>query len=129
VYPMLPVALGCVVFCFSSSCVPYVASCSGLFLVCFSLSCVPYMLPVSLDCLCSVFLRLVYPMLPVSLGCVVCCFSLSCVSYFASCSGLFLFVLCTLKKNKTKTIQRNWQHRVHKTKKNKTQHNPQKLAT
>ena len=24
------------------------------------------------------------------------------------------------KKNKTKTIQRNWQHRVHKTKKNKT---------
>jgi hypothetical protein len=28
-------------------------------------------------------------------------------------------------KNKRKTIQRNWQHRVHKTKKN----NPEKLAT
>jgi hypothetical protein len=32
VYPMLPVSLDCVVFlfCFSSSCVPYVASFSGL---------------------------------------------------------------------------------------------------
>ena len=32
VYPMLPVSLGCVVFlfCFSSSCVPYVASYSEL---------------------------------------------------------------------------------------------------
>jgi len=31
VYPMLPASLGCVVFlfCFSSSCVPYVASFSG----------------------------------------------------------------------------------------------------
>jgi hypothetical protein len=28
--------------CFSSSCVPYVASFSGLFLLCFSSSCVPY---------------------------------------------------------------------------------------
>jgi hypothetical protein len=48
VYPMLPVSLGCVVFlfCFSSSCVPRVASFSVL---------------------CFVFLRLVYPMLPVSL--------------------------------------------------------------
>jgi hypothetical protein len=25
-----------------------------------------------------------------------------------------------MKENKTKTIQRNWQHRVHKTKENKT---------
>jgi hypothetical protein len=34
-------------------------------------------------------------------------------------------------KQKHNTIQRNWQHRVHKTKKNKTktQHNPEKLAT
>jgi hypothetical protein len=32
------------------------------------------------------------------------------------------------KKNKN-TIQRNWQHRVHKMKINKTQHNPEKLAT
>jgi hypothetical protein len=30
-----------------------------------------------------------------------------------------------MKKNKAKTIQRNWQHRVHKRKKN----NPEKLAT
>ena len=29
-------------FCLSSSCVPYVASFSGLFLFCFSSSCVPY---------------------------------------------------------------------------------------
>ena len=29
------------------------------------------------------------------------------------------------EEDKTKTIQRNWQHRVHKTKKN----NPEKLAT
>jgi hypothetical protein len=36
-----------------------------------------------------------------------------------------------MKENKTKTIQRNWQHRVHKMKENKTktQHNPEKLAT
>jgi hypothetical protein len=34
-------------------------------------------------------------------------------------------------KQKHNTIQRNWQHRVHKTKTNKTntQHNPEKLAT
>jgi monoamine oxidase len=31
--------------------------------------------------------------------------------------------------NQNRTIQRNWQHWVHKTKKNKTQHNPEKLAT
>jgi hypothetical protein len=29
-------------FCFSSPCVPYVASFSGLFLFCFSSPCVPY---------------------------------------------------------------------------------------
>jgi hypothetical protein len=44
-------------------------------------------------------------MLPVSLD----CFSSSCVFYAASFFG----------------IQRNWQHRIHKTKKN----NPEKLAT
>jgi Flp pilus assembly protein TadB len=48
------------------------------------------MLSVSLDCFCFVFLRLVYTMLSKTM------------------------------KNKTNTIQRNWQHRVHKTNKHKT---------
>ena len=110
VYPMLPVSLDCFCFvvfvlctlccqflwiCFillSSSCVPYVASFSGLFLLC--------------------CLRLVYPTLPVSLDlfyfvvfllCTLCCqflwicfilLSSSCVPYVASFSGLFL--LCCL---------------------------------
>jgi hypothetical protein len=68
---MLPVSL-----CFSSSCVPYVASFSVFFFVLCILCC---------QFLC-VFLRLVYLMLPVSL-----CFSSSCVSYVASFSGLFFF--------------------------------------
>ena len=55
VYPMLPVSL-----CFSSSCVPYVASFSVFFFVLCTLCC---------QFLC-VFLRLVYPMLPVSLDCL-----------------------------------------------------------
>ena len=42
VYPMLPVSLYCFLVCLSSSCVPYVASFSGLFFVCWSSSCVPY---------------------------------------------------------------------------------------
>jgi apolipoprotein N-acyltransferase len=42
-------------------CTLYVASFSGLFLFCFSSSCVPYLLPVSLGCFCFVCLRLVYP--------------------------------------------------------------------
>jgi hypothetical protein len=75
VYSMLPVSL-----CFSSSCVPYVASFSVFFFVLCTLCC---------QFLC-VFLRLVYPMLPVSL-----CFSSSCVHYVASFS-VFFFVLCTL---------------------------------
>ena len=54
VYPMLPVSL-----CFSSSCVPYVASFSVFFFVLCILCC---------QFLC-VFLRLVYLMLPVSLDC------------------------------------------------------------
>jgi hypothetical protein len=75
---------------------------------CFSSSCVP-MLPVSLDC-----------------------FSSSCVLYVASFSGLFFFVLCTLCCQFLWIVflrlvypMRNWQHKVHKTKKN----NPEKLAT
>jgi hypothetical protein len=77
-------------------------------------------------------------MLPVSVD----CFSSSCVSYVASLSRLFFFVLLAAEKTQNeekqsretgnigntrrrKTIQRNWQHRVHTTKKN----NPQKLAT
>ena len=67
-------------FCFSSSCVPYVASFSVFFFVLCTLCC---------QFLC-VFLRLVYSMLPVSL-----CFSSSCVLYVVSLSVLF-FVLCIL---------------------------------
>ena len=54
VYLMLPVSL-----CFSSSCVPYLASFSVFFFVLCTLSC---------QFLC-VFLRVVYLMLPVSLDC------------------------------------------------------------
>jgi hypothetical protein len=70
-------------FNFSLSCVPYVASFSGLccvvfffvlctlccqflcVLFCLSSSCVPYV--ASFSVLCYVFLRLVYPMLPVAI--------------------------------------------------------------
>ena len=110
VYPMLPVSLDC--FCFVClrpvSCVPYVASVSGLFLFCLSSSCV--LCTQCCQCLWIVFvlfvfvLCLVYPMLPVSLDCFcfVCLRPVSCVPYVASVSGLFLFclssscVLCTL---------------------------------
>jgi hypothetical protein len=58
---------------------------------------------------CFVFLRLVYPMLPVSLDCSF-AIALSVFSdVYLTCVGL--------------SIQRNWQHRVHKTKKNKTKRN------
>ena len=57
VYPMLSVSLDC----FSSSCVPYVASFSGLFVFVLCTLCCQF--------LWIVFLRLVYPMLPVSLDC------------------------------------------------------------
>jgi hypothetical protein len=33
-----------------------------------------------------------------------------------------------MKENKTKTIQRNWQHRVHKMKENKTKTQQQKQS-
>jgi hypothetical protein len=60
---------GLFLFCFSSCCVPYVASFS-VFLFCFSSSCVPYVASF------SVFLF---------------CFSSSCVLYVASFFVLFLF--------------------------------------
>jgi hypothetical protein len=105
-YPMLPVSLDF----FSSSCVPYVASFSGLFFFVLCILCCQF--------LWIVFLRLVYPMLPVSVG----CFSSSCVSYVAS---LYRETGNRENTRRRKTIHRNWQHRIHKTKKN----NPQKLAT
>jgi hypothetical protein len=57
VYPMLPVSLDCL----SSSCVPNVASLSGLFVFVLCTQCC--------QSLWIVCLRLVYPMLPVSLDC------------------------------------------------------------
>ena len=98
--PMLPVSLDCQ-FCITpSSCVPYVASFSGLsdfdypFVLCTQccqfLSIVRFWLP----------LRLVYPMLPVSLDCPFLITPSSCVPYVTSFSGLsvfdYPFVLCTL---------------------------------
>ena len=98
--PMLPVSLDCQ-FCITpSSCVPYVASFSGLsvfdypFVLCTQccqfLWIVRFWLP----------LRLVYPMLPVSLDFPFLITPSSCVPYVASFSGLsvfdYPFVLCTL---------------------------------
>ena len=100
VYPMLPESLDCQFLITPSSCVPYVASFSGLsvfdypFVLC-SLCCqflwiVRFWLP----------LRLVYPMLLVSLDSQFLITPSSCVPYVASFSGLFVFdypfVLCTL---------------------------------
>ena len=100
VYPMLPVSLDCPFLITPSSCVPYVASFSGL-------SVFDY--PFVLCTLCCQFLwivhfwlplRLVYPMLPVSLDCPFLITPSSCVPYVASFSGLsvfdYPFVLCTL---------------------------------
>ena len=99
VYPMLPVSLDCSFLITPSSCVPYVASFSGL-------SVFDY--PFVLCNLCYQFLwivsfwlplRLVDPMLPVSLDCQFCITPSSCVPYVASFSGLsvfdYPFVLCT----------------------------------
>ena len=100
VYPMLPVSLDCSFLITPSSCVPYVASFSGLSvfdypfvlctLCCQFLSIVCFWLP----------LCLVYPMLPVSLDCPFLITPSSCVPYVASFSGLsvfdYPFVLCTL---------------------------------
>ena len=96
VYPMLPVSLDCPFLIIPSSCVPYVASFSGLSvfdypfvlwtICCQFLSIVSFVLP----------LRLVYPILPVSLDCQ---FWLP-LRLVASFSGLsvfdYPFVLCTL---------------------------------
>ena len=100
VYPMLPESLDCQFLITPSSCVPYVASFSGL-------SVFDY--PFVLCTLCCQFLwivrfwlplRLVYPMLPVSLDCPFLITPSSCVPYVASFSGLsvfdYPFVLCTL---------------------------------
>jgi hypothetical protein len=132
------------------SCVPNVASFSGLFV--FVLCLVYPMLPVSLDCLSSSYVLCTQ-------GCqflwIVCLRLMSCVPNVAGFSGLFVFALClvypmlpfsledkqsretgnigyTRHKAKTnnpeklatlgtqdirqrQTIQRNWQHWVHKT--------------
>ena len=100
VYPMLPVTLDCPFLITPSSCVPYVASFSGL-------SVFDY--PFVLCTLCYQFLwivrfwlslRLVYPMLPVSLDCPFLITPSSCGPYVASFSRLsvlyYPFVLCTL---------------------------------
>ena len=101
-YPfvLLPVSLNCLFLITPSSCVPYVASFSGL-------SVLDYPFVLCTQCcqfLCIVRfwlpLRLVYPMLPVSLDCPFLITPSSCVPYVASFSGLsvfdYPFVLCTL---------------------------------
>jgi hypothetical protein len=84
------------------------------------------MLPVSLDCLslpyflCTQCCQFLW---------IVCLRLISCVPNVASFSGLFVFVLCLVTNNPEKpatldtqdirrrqTIQRNWQHWVHKKK-------------
>ena len=100
VYPMLPVYLDSPFLITPSSCVPYVASFSGLsvfdypFVLC--TLCCQFLLIVSF----WLPLRLVYPMLPVSLDCSFLITPSSCVPYVASFSGLsvfyYPFVLCTL---------------------------------
>jgi hypothetical protein len=126
VYPILPVYLDCPFLIAPSSCVPYVASLSGLSM---------FDWPFVLCTLCCQFLwivhvwlslRLVYPMLPVSLDCPCLIAPSSCVPYVASFSGLSMF---ERRDNQTWTIQRNWQHRVHKTKGQSNMDNPEKLAT
>ena len=100
VYPMLPESLDFQFLITPSSCVPYVASFSGLFV---------FDYPFVLCTLCCQFLwivrfwlplRLVYPMLPVSLDCPFLITPSSCVTYVASFSWLsvfdYPFVLCTL---------------------------------
>ena len=91
VYPMLPVSLDCFCFVFLRSCVPYVASFSGLFLFCFS----SFLCTLCCQFLWIVFVLfffvLVYPMLPVSLDCFCFVFLRSCVPYVASFSGLLIF--------------------------------------
>ena len=92
-YPfvLLPVSLNCLFLITPSSCVPYVASFSGL-------SVLDYPFVLCTQCcqfLCIVRfwlpLRLVYPMLPVSLDCPFLITPSSCVPYVASFSGLSVF--------------------------------------
>ena len=112
VYPMLPVSLDCLsspyVLCTQScqflwivclrlmSCVPNVASFSGLFF--FALCLVYPMLPVSLDCLSSPYVlctqccRFLW---------IVCLHLMSCVPNVASFSGLFVYTLCPCVPNVT----------------------------
>ena len=80
----------CVVFllCFSSSCVPYVASFSGLFLLYFSSSCVPYVTSFSGLCL-PYFSSSCVPYVTSFSELFSLCFSSSCVPYVASFSELF----------------------------------------
>jgi Flp pilus assembly protein TadB len=104
---MLLVSLDCFCFVFSSSCVPYVVSVSGLFLFCFSSSCVPYVVSVSgLFLFCFFFIL-----------CTLCC---QCLWKQKQSRDTNNIEYTRWRKNKTKTIQRHWQHRVHKMKKNKT---------
>ena len=118
VYLMLPVSLDCL-FCLSSSFILCTICCQFLWIVCFVclrlLSCVPYVASFSGLFVLFVFVfYLVYHMLPVSLDCLFClsssfilcticcqflwivcfvCLRLMCVPYVASFSGLFvLFV-------------------------------------
>ena len=96
VYPMLPVSLDCQ-FCITpSSCVPYVASFSGLSVLITPSSCCQFLWIVCF----RLPLRLVYPMLPVSLDCQFLITPSFCVPYVASLSGLsvfdYPFVLCNL---------------------------------
>jgi hypothetical protein len=121
-YPfvLLPVSLNCLFPITPSSCVPNVASFSGLSVSDYPfVFCVPYVAsfsglsvfdyPFVLCNLCNQFLwivsfwlplRLVDPMLPVSLDCQFCITPSSCVPYVTSISGLsvsdYPFVLCTL---------------------------------
>jgi hypothetical protein len=76
--------------CFSSSCVSYVVSFSGLFLLCFSSSSVPYVVSFSrLFLLCFSSSRVPYV---VSFsGLFLFCFSSSCVPYVASFYGMPIF--------------------------------------
>ena len=134
VYPMLPVSLGGLLFtlfvfvyykrivflfCFSSSCVPYVGSFSGKALIYVICVCLLYtycvfillffalctlcwqflwqgsylrylcLLTINVLCFCFVFLRLVYPMLAVSLGGLL--FTLFVFVYYTRIMFLFCF--------------------------------------
>ena len=91
VYPILPVYLDCPFLIAPSSCVPYVASLSGLSM---------FDWPFVLCTICCQFLwivhvwlslRLVYPMLPVSLDCPCLIAPSSCIPYVSSFSGLSIF--------------------------------------